>query len=166
MCDAGGRQHALRCRTVLDPERDAVERPAPRRCPRASSAAAAICERLLRRLDDEGVERPRRLDRGDIGLGHLARGERLARAARRAPRRGSRSVSSDITRSPSARRKSPSRRCGRIGQHRVAAVAVGHDVVAHRQRIAATLVIGATPSVSTSASCSTQVSRFIRSLKQ
>ena len=73
---AGGRDHAFGAEQILDAERDALER--------AGLALGDLLvrglghgERLLGRLEHIGVERPRLLDGGDMGLREFGGGEGL-----------------------------------------------------------------------------------------
>ena len=72
----GGGRHVPGTEQILDRDRDAVERPALAAAePRVGGSGHV--ERPLRGLGNERVERPRRLDRRDMGFGQLARRERL-----------------------------------------------------------------------------------------
>jgi hypothetical protein len=75
---AGGRQHVFGAEQILDRERQAVERSRlALRAPGVRSLGHG--ERPLRGLGDEGVQGPRRLDGGDVGLGQLPRRNRAGR---------------------------------------------------------------------------------------
>ena len=114
-------------------------------------------ERMVGRLDEEGVERLGRGDRGDERLGR----PRARRSRRRGRRRGARatprSVRSVIIRSPWARRRSRARPAAHWRAPRRGSPPSDRP----RRRAGAawlgiTAVIGSTPLVSTSPSCSIQ----------
>ena len=82
---ARGGAHALGAEHVLDAERDAFERAAPRLSRCARRRPCAIARAALRRLQHIGVERARLLDRGEMRVGEFGRGELLLAQRRRAP---------------------------------------------------------------------------------
>ena len=98
----------------------------------AASAATAAARGAIRRLDDEGVERPRRLDRRDVGVGDLDRGE-VARAQPVAQRRDAEIGEHYSITLGTAKKPWPV--AGAFAKHRVAHVAVGDDIGAPRQRL-------------------------------
>ena len=101
-----GRQHALGAIEVLDRDRDAVKRPAPRRAPSRWSAASAMASACSGVSVIKAFKRSRHLDRGNIAFGQFARRKGLAASPSRASARV-RAVKEPVTRSPSARRKIP-----------------------------------------------------------
>ncbi len=71
---ARGGAHALGAEQILDAERNAFERTALTfREPRIGGARHVA--RVIRRLLHEGIERARRLDRADVGVGQFKRGD-------------------------------------------------------------------------------------------
>src|SRR5438046_1017521 len=150
----GGGQDALGAEQILDRNRDAVERA------RLAAGTPLVARPRhvaggFRGLGDEGLERPRLLHRGDIGGGQLASGKLL----RGQP--GASLGESEIGKSRHSTTlgtaKNPRALCGalpRISSRRLPSVTSSSRI---GRLIAATLVIGGTAAVSTSASCSTHV---------
>ena len=80
---AGGGAHALGAEHILDGERNAFERPG---VALGDARIGGLGHRggALRRLQHIGVERARLLDRGEMRVGKLGRGEFLLLQRRRA----------------------------------------------------------------------------------
>src|SRR6185312_4579944 len=148
----GACQDTLGAEQILDRERDAVERPALA-LREAFVAGRRHVERQLRGFGDEGVERPRRLHPRDIGPGQLARGKLFASepGARRGQRQRRECAHSTTLGTAKNPLFGPFRAdCGalpRIASRRSPSVTTSSRI---GKGIAATLVIGATLSVSTS----------------
>src|SRR5690606_37025670 len=149
----GAGSRALRREQVLDAERHAGEWLELARCTRGVRGLGGS-ERMIRRLDQEGVERAPLLDRGDERLGHLAR-RKIARPHPVADR-GNAKIGERGHSITFGTAKKP---CSASGALASTWSRMPPSVTASSRRrslLGTTAVIGSTPSTSTSASCSTQ----------